>query len=103
MKLLGILFSIGIIAIIAACASAPQQPALGDWNFDFDTPQGPGDALVTIANDGTGLFASGLLGDVPLSNLAIDGNSIAFSLENTLAGEFNTPIGVIPVTGTRAD
>ena len=117
MKLLRNLLPLGIIAILAACASMP--PAVGDWNFEFDTPQGPGTALVTVANDGTGLFSSGLLGDVPLSNLAIDGNSVAFTLENTLAGvpvhfsgtiegdaiagEFDTPIGALPVAATRAE
>ena len=117
MKLLRLLFSLGIVAMLAACASIPQDPAVGDWNIDFETPLGQRTASVVIANDGTGSFASEQLGDVAHSNLAIDGNSIAFSLENTLAGiplvfsgtvegdtitgEFDTPMGALPVMGTR--
>ncbi|MFL2553098.1 MAG: hypothetical protein ACJ0S4_00120 [Candidatus Rariloculaceae bacterium] len=122
MKSFSIFTSLGIIAILAACTPAPpDNPVIGSWNFNFDTPQGPGEAVVTMEDDGTGLFASGLLGDVPLSNLTFDGASFSFSLEDTLAGvpiafsgtveeegtslsgEFDTPIGAIPVSATRVD
>ena len=119
MKLLRTLSSLGIIAMLVACASTPQDPAVGDWSFDFETPNGQRTATVMIANDGTGSFASEQLGDVEISNLAIGDNSIAFVLENTLAGfplefsgtvegdamtgEFGTPMGALPVTGTRTN
>lgn len=116
MKLLRTLSSLAIIATLAACATTQLPPAVGSWTIDLQTPNGARTATLNIADDGTGTLASEQLGDSELADLMMEGNAVSFGVPDNLAGipllftgtvegdalsgEFGTPMGALPVSGT---
>lgn len=104
---------------LAACASAPSNPAVGMWDVSMDTPVGVMAATVTISPDLSGNMSSTDLGETPLDSLTVMENELKFSATidaqgqtltldftgmidgDSLEGRFDSDFGPIPVTGTR--
>ena len=118
-KLLTGSFVVAAALFLAACASTPPNPFVGVWNISIDTPVGVMGANLNIAPDLTGNMSSNDLGATPLENITVVDNAVTFSANvsaqgmaltldfsgtiagDTLAGNFDTEFGAIPVTGTR--
>ena len=117
MKLLRTLSSLAIIATLAACATTQVPPAVGSWTVELQTPNGARTLMINIAGDGTGTMESEQLGNSDLADLMIEGNAVSFAVPNNLAGiplsfagtvegdalsgEFDSPAGALPASGTR--
>lgn len=110
-------FLLPFIVVLTACA-ASAPPAVGVWDISMDTPLGQQSAVLTIADDGTGVMA-GDQGEQALNGIELDGNAISFSTDidaqgqsftldfsgtvegDSLNGEFGTPFGALGVSGSR--
>lgn len=106
-----------LVLFLAACA-ASVPPGVGAWDVQMNTPLGNQDAVLTIAEDGTGTMA-GQQGEQAISGIVMDGNEISFSVDidaqgqsltlefsgavdgDSLSGEFQTPFGALAVNGSR--
>jgi len=112
------------IALLAACASTPQNPFVGSWAVNMDSPIGARPGTMNFAADGTGTMsieAPGAEGQPPatFANATFEENTVKFSTSidaqgqqitldftgavdgDNITGEFNTDFGAMPVTGTR--
>src|SRR5690606_31522484 len=113
-------FVVAAALFLAACASTPPNPFVGVWDISIDTPVGVMGANLNIAPDLTGNMSSDDLGGAtPLDNISVVDNAVSFSASvdaqgmtltlnfegtiagDTLAGNFDTEFGAIPVTGVR--
>lgn len=106
-----------MVLVLASCA-ASVPPAVGVWDIEMNTPLGAMPAVLTIAEDGTGMM-SGDLGEQSISGIMFDGNAMNFSADleaqgqsitltfdgtvegDSLNGEFGSDFGAFGVTGTR--
>lgn len=106
------------LLVALSASAAPASPGIGVWSLRMDTPQGVQEAVLTIANDGTGKFG-GARGEQAISELELNNNLVEFSIDinaqgqaikllfrvavdgDTLSGSMRTPAGDIPVSGTR--
>ncbi|MDX1491126.1 MAG: hypothetical protein R3332_07555 [Pseudohongiellaceae bacterium] len=104
---------------LAACASAPSNPAVGMWDISMDTPVGVMQANLEITPDLMGTMSSNDLGSTPLDNVTAMDGSLSFSATidaqgqmltlnftgtvegDTLDGSFGSDFGAIQVSGTR--
>jgi hypothetical protein len=91
---------------------------VGTWKLTMQTPFGLQTPSLRIAADGTGGLGSSL-GEVPLTNLQVTGDSAEFSAQvptpmgsfsigfdvtargDALSGNFKSPLGATPLSGTR--
>jgi hypothetical protein len=107
-----------LVVILAGCAST-SNPAIGAWDVNLNTPAGALNAVLTIADDGTGMMAMDGLGEAALSDVMLDGNAVSFSANidaqgqqlsltfngtvdgDALTGEIGSPFGAMQVSGTR--
>jgi len=107
-----------LVLVLAGCASAPN-PAIGAWDVNLTTPAGALNAVLVIADDGTGNMSMEGLGEAPLSDIMVDGNAVSFSANidaqgqelsltfngtvegDALTGEIGSPFGAMAVSGTR--
>ena len=118
MKSLRIISILSISALLAACAGTSTPPAVGVWDVSLNTPIGAQEAVLTIAPDGSGSF-SGDQGEQAFTGAVFEGNTFSYTTTieaqgqsltldvsgtvegDSLDGEFNTPFGPFPLTGTR--
>ena len=103
--------------LLAGCvASAP--PAVGVWDIQLNTPLGAQSVVLTVDSDGTGSL-NGAQGQQNLDSITLDGNTLGFEISaqpqgqaitltfsgtidgDALTGEVTTPMGAMPMTGTR--
>ncbi len=107
-----------MILVLASCAST-SNPAIGAWDVNLNTPAGPINAILTIADDGTGNMTLEGLGEAALSDIMVDGDALTFSANidaggtqmsltfsgtvdgDELTGEIDSPFGAMALTGTR--
>ena len=105
--------------LLAACASSRPNPFVGLWDVSIETPVGAMVATLDIEPDLSGIMSSGDLGAAELSNITVIDNAVTFQTTvdaqgqtltlrfagtiagNTLAGNFDTDFGAIPLTGTK--
>lgn len=118
------LAALSAIILLAACASTPSNPFVGDWTVNMDSPIGALPGTLSFADDGSGsmmIEAPGAEGQPPATfqGATYEGNTVAFSTTldaqgqeitlsftgtvdgDALSGEFDTDFGAMPVTGTR--
>lgn len=104
--------------LLAACAST-QNPAVGIWDVNMETPVGAMAVTLDIQPDLSGTMSAGDLGSAPLNGITVDGNAVNFEATidaqgqtvtlrfagtidgDNLAGNFDTDFGAIPVAGVR--
>ena len=104
--------------LLAACAST-QNPAVGIWDVNIETPVGAMVVVLDIQPDLSGTLSSGALGSAALDGVTVEGNAVNFSTTvdaqgqtltlrfagtiegDNLAGNFDTDFGAIPVAGVR--
>jgi hypothetical protein len=104
---------------LAACASAPSNPAVGMWDVSMDTPVGVMNATINITPDLMGTMSSTDLGETALEGVSAVDNMLNFSATidaqgqtltlvfsgqiegDSIAGKFDSDFGAIPVTGSR--
>lgn len=114
---IALLSLIGFVILLGACA-ASAPPAVGQWDVFMTTPIGEQEAVLTINDDGTGMF-SGSQGDQPIDGIILDGNNVAFAMNisaqgqsisldftgtvdgDSIEGEMSTPFGGMALSGTR--
>ena len=91
---------------------------VGTWNLTLETPFGVQTPALRINADGTGAMITPL-GEVPLSDLQVAGESAEFSAQvptpmgqfaigfdvsaagDALTGTFKSPLGATPFSGVR--
>jgi len=99
--------------------AAATNPFVGEWNIIMKTAMGERPSTLIIAEDLSGSMVSEKTGSSPITNVKVDGNSVAFSsvlnamgraidLEfagtiegDNLNGKFSSSFGVFTTTGTR--
>jgi hypothetical protein len=83
MKKIKALMFVGMIAMLAACASTPPQPKgpnlTGDWVLTTESPMGAQDTDMVVKQEGNQLTGtiSSQMGTVPYKG-TITGNDVAF-------------------------
>ena len=116
-KLTSGLLALALTVLVGCAASTPA--GVGVWSIEMNTPLGAMPATLTINEDGSGSMAADGMGSAPLSGIAFDGNSVAFSASidaqgqsitldftgavsgDSISGEFGSDFGAFGVTGTR--
>jgi hypothetical protein len=104
---------------LAACATTPPNPFVGGWDVTIDTPVGVLSAALDITPELTGTMSSAEMGSATLSGVTVQENAVSFQTTvsaqgqsltlrfagtidgDSLAGNFDTDFGAIPVTGVR--
>ncbi len=104
---------------LAACASTPPNPFVGLWDVSIETPVGAMVAVLDIEPGLSGIMSSTDLGSAELSDITVVDNAVTFATTvdaqgqsltlrfagtiagDTLAGNFDTDFGAIPLTGTK--
>ena len=111
-------FAVAILLTACAGTSAPH-PLVGGWAITIDTPVGSMAGNLNINPDMTGEMSSTELGSAALTGITVDGETVQFSTTidaqgqsltlafngtvtgDQLAGQFNTDLGPIAVSGVR--
>jgi len=99
--------------------SCGQNPAVGDWDIEMNTPIGAQAAVLTINADGTGIMSADGLGEAAIDGITFEENALSFNADidaqgqalslsftgtvegDVLAGEFGSDFGAFGVTGAR--
>lgn len=80
MKLRACLLAAGLML---AASPALAEGAAGTWNASIDTPQGAVPLVFTFSVDGpklSGSVANDMMGETPISNGTVDGDTLSFTL-----------------------
>jgi len=99
--------------------SCGQNPAVGDWDIEMNTPIGAQSAVLTLNADGTGLMAAEGMGEAALDGISYEESAVMFDADieaqgqtvslsfsgtvegDALTGEFGSDFGAFGVTGVR--
>ena len=110
-------------AVLVGCATTTgggaPNPLVGTWNVVMESALGTTPIVLTVNADLSGMVSAEGLGDVPISETVVDGQSVTFKIVfdldgqelpatfegtidgDSISGEFITDLGNGTVTGTR--
>jgi hypothetical protein len=112
----------GLIAVFILTGLVAQaadfEPVLGKWKVITKMPTGDSESMMEFSLDEDGSLngvGSGRAGSLTLNDVTFDGNTLSWKLNiqgniipvsvevdgDTFAGAANTPLGNLPVTGSR--
>ena len=110
-------------AFFVGCATTggggAANPLVGTWNIVMESALGTTPIVLTVNSDLSGMVSAEGLGDVPISETVVDGQSVTFKIVfdldgqelpatfegtidgDSISGDFITDLGNGTVTGTR--
>ncbi|PCI78238.1 MAG: hypothetical protein COB20_06860 [SAR86 cluster bacterium] len=104
--------------ILSSCVSQPNDPLVGVWNVDLETPIGASSQVWRFTEDGKGEFESDL-GSSKTDDISLIGKTLMFTIyidaggqdiemnfdgtieEGSITGQFASEFGEFSVTGAR--